>query len=133
MSESLLGAVGQGCVSSSTFTVERPSIGVGCHAVVLEGATQVDGRFGQPAMEFRFASLDGKAIATKVVGCRLASSNSFGAVVAKMLGCPLTVGEEIDLTQLVGQRFAVVIGETGIESIVPAPEKPVPKKEPALE
>ena len=85
----------------------------------------VEGRFGEPALAFTFDALDGSAIATRVVGTRLASSNSFGELVSQLAGRPLAVGERIDLASFVGRHYVVVVGESGVESIRPASEKEV--------
>ena len=110
-------------LTQSEFLVERPSLGAGRHAVTLEVVTACEGRFGQPALQFLFAGLDGAAIVTRTVGTRLAGSNGFGELVSQLAGRSLVVGEKVSLAPFVGRRFVVVIGDAGIESISPAVEE----------
>ena len=56
-------------------------------------------------------------MATRVVGTRLASSNSFGEPGSQLAGWPLAVGERIDLALFVGRHYVVVVGESGVESM----------------
>lgn len=91
--------------------VELPLAGAGKHQMEFLGNSEEDGRFGRKSYRWRFS--DGKCVASVVTGTYLAPGTQCYTVACSVLGRKLETGEDVDLNEMVGEKFAITVKTDG--------------------
>lgn len=109
--------------------ISAGSVPPGFYSTKFAGVEAVNnGQFG-PGLKFKFVIARGPLVGqtvSRTTGCTPSQKNNLGKLLSGMLGRTLNVDEEVDVDDLLGREFMVVVGvsENGgsrVESATPPP------------